>query len=328
MNEPPRVSFILPVYNAAAFLEQTLASLFSQTFEDFEVVAINDGSTDGSGELLRKAAGQDARMRVVERGNRGLVATLNEAIDMARANYLARIDADDVCVPERLDRQSSYLDAFPDVAVVGSATQTFSDDPAVERRVIQHPRDPAAAMLFRSVVAHPSVMMRKDVLDAHGLRYREPYRCAQDYDLWCRCVARGLRIVNHEKVLVHYRVHARQITSALAEETQVEGEAIRNEFLTELGLEPTARELEIHNWIARDQFVADEKFLEDAVGWLINLTKLPASKPVFDRGTLLKVLTGRYVALVRFAKSQGMSVGGAHAEETPFAAYILPGALD
>ncbi len=229
MNRSPRVSFVLPIFNAAPFLAETLASLFTQTLEDFEIIAINDGSTDGTSDILRAA--QDRRLRVVERENRGLVATLNEAIGLARAEYLARIDADDICQPHRLAVQVLFLEARPEIAVLGSAVETFSSDGKLQGDIISYPRDPTAALLFRNAVAHPAVMMRKSCLLQHRLEYEKSYPRAQDYGLWCHCAARNVRIANLPDALVRYRLHPRQLTHEFSDEMEVEAEAIRAAFL-------------------------------------------------------------------------------------------------
>ena len=222
----PRVSFILPIYNGGRHLRETLESLLAQTFREFEIVAVNDGSTDETAQILRDQ--HDSRLRVIARENRGLVASLNEAIGAARGELLARIDADDICMPWRLEKQVGFLEAHADVGVVGSAIAPFGGAGA---EPLVPPGRPAATMLFRTAIAHPSVMMRKSMLERHRLQYREPYRCAQDYDLWCRCIVRGVGIRNMPGPLIRYRMHAGQITQALAEPTQVEGEAIRAEFV-------------------------------------------------------------------------------------------------
>ena len=315
----PRVSFILPIYNGGRYLRETLESLFAQTFSDFEIVAVNDGSTDETAEILREV--HDPRVRVIARENRGLVASLNEAIGAARGELLARIDADDICMPWRLERQVGFLDAHADISVAGSAIETFGGE-RVE--TIVYPDRPAATMLFRSAMAHPSVMIRKSMLEKHGLQYREPYRCAQDYDLWCRCIVRGVGIRNMPEPLIRYRMHAGQITQALAEPTQVEGEAIRAEFVRTMLPEASGADLTLHNAIARNQFVATEEFVSRASAWLAQLGSSPVLARFIDREMLLPVLTGRYVSICRFAASKGLPVRAAEL----FAPFIRPGAMD
>jgi glycosyltransferase involved in cell wall biosynthesis len=318
MSDGPRVSFILPIYNAGKTLAETLESLFSQTFEDFEIVAVNDGSTDETEAVLRGV--RDRRLRVIGRENRGLVASLNEAIDAARGALLARIDADDLCMPERLEKQIAFLEKNPRVGVVGTAIETFGGGAGV----VTYPERPGATMLFRSAMAHPTVMIRKAMLEACGLRYREPYRCAQDYDLWCRCVRREVDIMNMPDVLVRYRLHAGQITHALAEPTQVEGEAIRCEFVQSLLPQATEQELRLHNAIARNQLETTQAFVNEAAAWLTNLMESATMAYFFEPKSLVQVLTGRFVSICRFARESGLVVPAPGA----FAGHIHRGALD
>ncbi len=326
MTSRPCVSFILPIHNAEPYLAETLASLFAQTLTDFEIIAINDGSTDATPDILHTAARNDSRLRIIHRKNKGLVATLNEAIDLARANYLARIDADDICLPHRLAVQRAYLDAHPEIAVLGSAIETFSTQNHPASPVIHYPPDPAAPLLFRNALAHPAVMMRKNVLDAHALRYQQPYRCAQDYDLWCRCIANKIKIANLPDVLTNYRLHAGQITQELSELMQLESEAIRPQFLHDLGLAPTPSQCHLHNAIASDRFSPTQDFVNAAAAWLAAMATRPELLAAFDRDALLKVLTGRFVSLARFAHHHHLPI--AKNTSLLFAPYLHPGALD
>ena len=139
----PSLSVVMAVYNGERWLAETLASLSSQTFGDFEIVAIDDGSTDGSAAILAEAAARDARYRIITQANRGLVASLNRGLAESRAPLVARIDADDVAEPERFARQVAFLQAHPEVAALGSAIRIIGPDgasaacrpiPAVRRR--------------------------------------------------------------------------------------------------------------------------------------------------------------------------------------------------
>jgi len=315
----PRVSFILPIHNAGKTLRETLDSLFAQTFGDFEIIAVNDGSTDQTAGVLAQTP--DPRLRVIARENRGLVASLNEAIDASKAELLARIDADDICLPHRLEKQIAFLHANPHVGVVGSAIIAFNNE---NEERITHAAFPAATLLFRSAIAHPSVMIRRKLLDACNLRYRHPYHCAQDYDLWCRCIVRGICIMNLTDPLIRYRLHPGQITQAHAEPTQLEGEAIRAEFIQSLLPATTGPELKLHNAIARHQLVPTEDFLSRAAAWLVHLAQSPALEKFMSADSLLPVLTGRYVSICRFARAHRLPFR----ETDLFTPHIRPGALD
>jgi hypothetical protein len=213
MASPPRVSVVLPVFNAEAFLGEAVESVLAQSLEDFELIAIDDGSTDASRGILESFAARNGRVRLFARENRGLAATLNEGIQRAAAAYVAIMNADDISLPERLATQAAFLDAHPAVAAVGSQTRLMLADRTAGPPT-SLPESPAAIRSFllrASALAHPAVMLRRQaVLDAGG--YRPQIEPAEDYDLWLRLAERH-DLANLPDVLLHYRVHAGQSTA-------------------------------------------------------------------------------------------------------------------
>jgi GT2 family glycosyltransferase len=202
-----RVSVVLPVYNGERFLTDAVDSILAQTFRDFELIGIDDGSLDGSGEILDRFALADSRVRALRQANAGIIAALNRGLALARGEFIARMDADDVAHPERLARQAAFLDAHPDIAVVGCAV-TLIDERGKRIRDVEYPRTPEAVAEFLEIgapLAHPAVMMRRDAVLAVG-GYREAYRHAEDYDLWLR-MAERYRMANLPDRLLLYRQH-------------------------------------------------------------------------------------------------------------------------
>lgn len=209
----PRVTVLLPVLNAAPFLQRTLDSILDQRFRDFELLAIDDGSTDGSIAILKSC--RDPRLRTVEHGrNQGLIATLNEGIEAARGTYIARMDADDLMHPDRLALQVEYLDAHRDVAVLATCVELINADGEVTGqwdvdRSAMDEHDIWAMLPRTNCIAHPSVMMRRSALG--DLRYSPDQKGAEDWDLWLRMRSRGLLIAKLPQALLQYRVHAGSI---------------------------------------------------------------------------------------------------------------------
>ena len=208
----PSVSVVMAVYNGERWLAETLAGLEAQTFADFEVVVIDDGSSDETPAILTAAVLRDRRYRVITQTNRGLVASLNRGLAEARAPLVARIDADDIAEPTRFALQVEFLRSHPEVAALGSAIRIIGPDGAF-RRLQSYPCGPAAvadAMLRGCALAHPAVMLRRaDVLAAGG--YREAFRHAEDYDLWLRLGERH-DLDNLPDSLLRYRQHGGSVS--------------------------------------------------------------------------------------------------------------------
>jgi hypothetical protein len=202
-----RISVLLHVYNAAPYLEESIDSLLQQSFRDFEIIAVDDGSTDESLAILQAAAQRDARIHLISRSNRGLVRTLNEALDLSQGQWVARMDADDICTPDRFQKQLDWL-AQSNADACGSWMQIFGGNP---QRVIRHPVSDEGiktGLLFGCPLAHPSMMMRGDRLRA--LRYDPEWEKAEDYDLWIRAAQAGWKLGNVPEVLLYYRTHGQQ----------------------------------------------------------------------------------------------------------------------
>ena len=190
----------MSAWNGMPYVNAAIGSILSQTFCDFELIVIDDGSTDGTGEAL--AAYQDSRLRLYRRRqNAGLTKRLNEAIRLARGRYIARMDTDDVSSPERFERQVAFLDSHPNVALVGSFCRSVALSGRIEKWV--YPTDDAhirATLLRRNPFVHSSVVMRRTALDAVGL-YNESLRYVQDYDLWGR-IAANFQVANIPEFLI------------------------------------------------------------------------------------------------------------------------------
>lgn len=193
MSAVPRVSVVMAVYNNREDLPQALESLAAQTLQDFELIAVDDGSTDGSGELLNEYAQRDARVRVIHQANTGLGPALRIGCDAAIAPYLARQDADDVSLTTRLQRQWDYMERRREVVVSGTWTRfvTPAGDPVASLEVPDE-----SALLLRLLesgdnpLVHGSVMIRADAYRREGRGYRLRRYC-EEYDLWLRLSAFG-----------------------------------------------------------------------------------------------------------------------------------------
>jgi glycosyltransferase involved in cell wall biosynthesis len=204
MNHPP-VTVLMGVYNGLPSLERAVRSILEQTVRHFEFLIIDDGSTDGSDRVIRHLAETDPRIRFIAGAtNRGLGWVLNRGVEEARGKLVARMDADDISVPQRLARQLRFFEMHPDIDVVGSYAldMTTGGVPLRERRVpITHER--IAELVWTNPFVHATVMFRRESILRVG-SYSPALRRRQDYDLWFRCVSAGLRMANIPEPLVHY----------------------------------------------------------------------------------------------------------------------------
>jgi len=207
------VSVLLPVYNAADYLTKAIDSILNQTFTDFEFIIINDGSTDGSLKILEDYARQDARIRLVNRENKGLIKTLNEGLRLATGKYIARMDQDDISLPPRFERQVEYLRGHVECVAVGVLSQFIDfegDLISPMGSLILHEEIDSAHMKGKGgAMVHPSVMIRRDAMIAVG-GYSEKYPNAEDLDFWLRLAEYG-KLANITERLFLYRQHLESI---------------------------------------------------------------------------------------------------------------------
>ncbi|MFT4027929.1 MAG: glycosyltransferase [Novosphingobium sp.] len=212
----PTLSVAMSVYNGARFLDQAIESVRAQTFTDFELLILDDGSRDATPQILNRHAAADSRIVPIIRENRGLIASLNELFAVARAPLVARMDADDICWPERFARQIAFLEANPDYGVVGSAAADIDESgaaiPALDNCQPPLTHESVMAMIERcSPVCHPAVMVRRDIVLAVG-GYHPAFRHCEDYDLWLR-LANRTRIGNLPDTLLSYRRYPGQVSN-------------------------------------------------------------------------------------------------------------------
>lgn len=199
----PRVTVLMSVYNSAKYLPEAIESILNQSYEDFEFLIINDGSTDDSLKIIKDYT--DKRIRLITRKNKGLTASLNEGISKAKGEFIARQDSDDVSVPNRLKDEVEFLDDNPSVGLVGSnyTIMDKSGKKLVTTNVFTHPNDLKLCQITCNQYGHGSIMMRKTIAnECNG--YDKSVGYVEDYDLWTK-ISRVSDIANIEKPLYLYR---------------------------------------------------------------------------------------------------------------------------
>lgn len=217
MAASPRVSVLMPVYNGEDYLQEAVESVLSQTMGDLELIVLDDGSTDGTRAILERLAAKDTRLRVISRPNKGVSQSRNELIEAARAPILAMMDADDICLPDRLERQLARLEAEPELVAlsgnclmidpVGRPIRTNDLPPDHETIEARHMEMPPNCSM-----AHPALMVRRSAMERVG-GYLHDYPWAEDFDLYLRLGEIG-RLANLEEVVVKYRLHPKSVGHA------------------------------------------------------------------------------------------------------------------
>lgn len=214
----PQVNVIMSIYNGEKQLRESIESILNQTFTDFEFIIVNDGSTDGSLEIIESYI--DSRIQIIDNEeNIGLTKSLNKAIKKARGKYIARQDADDISLPTRLELQHEYLEKHPEVALLGTGIYVINEmGDEIEKRIM-HP-NPKKSLLNGNRFIHGSVMFRKSVIDEIGA-YNETLKYAQDYELWLRMSKEYDDLRNLTAPLYKLRMHRGSILSKNIEEQQM-----------------------------------------------------------------------------------------------------------
>lgn len=308
VSSQPKVSILMPVYNGAVYLSEAIQSILDQTFTDFEFLIIDDGSSDDSYSVA--ASFSDVRIRLIRNNkNLGLVASLNTGLELARGEYIARMDADDISLPDRLSRQVDFMDAHPDVSICGSWLLAFSGNMLSEWHSPLSHNKIHARLLFQSALFHPTVLIRMSLIISHQLRYRNDFPYAEDYELWSRSQPYG-RYANIGEILLRYRIHDKSIGSNQYDAKQKSADRIRLRWLQSMGLSPTDDEIHLHRELSLGMAPdpVSMKFLERAHAWLLKIRTANAVTKVFPEPELSEELSERWFVICNKSVSCGHSI--------------------
>lgn len=228
----PIVSVVMPVYNGSQYLREAIDSILNQTFKDFELIIVNDGSTDNSEDIILSY--KDPRLCYIKNEkNSGICITLNKGLDYAHGKYIARMDCDDISLPERFKKQVDYLERHQNIGAIGTDIITFGE--GLDERYFDFVHDQygcKAGLLFATCFAHPTVMLRTSIINEHKLRYDDAYRGLEDFELWYR-LSKYSDIVNLPEALVKYRLHKSQVTQNVTKQvSDMEKKFFRDRFLS------------------------------------------------------------------------------------------------
>lgn len=268
-DQTPLVTVLMPVYNGNLYLHAAIGSILGQSLADFELLIMDDGSTDDSLSIIQSF--QDSRIRLFRHDEKlGLVSALNAGIENSRGSYIARMDSDDISLPDRLSKQVSFMESNPQIGVCGSWVRTIGERPGEVWHYLSDPDEIKCGLLFQNHLAHPSVIIRRSVLTDTGLRYDTAYKHVEDYGLWAVLAAKTL-LANIPEVHVEYRIHGNQASTIYIAEQMTNVTMIQQNQLRVLGIEPTSEELQLHSQLGLGRFQGNLAYINKISEWFLKL---------------------------------------------------------
>lgn len=292
----PRVTVLMPVYNASSYVRGALESILNQTYRDFEFLIIDDGSSDQSVQVISSYHSPCIRFCTNDQ-NLGVTHTLNKGLDLARGEYIVRMDADDISLPKRLERQVAFMDSNPEVGVCGAWVETFGESVGIWSYPTA-PEDVRVHLLFHSTLAHPTVCLRREAFMKYGLLYDERYPHAEDFQLWQRA-STYFQIANLGEVLLRYHVRSNSISRANRESQAHTLRRIDKEALQDLGIDASDAELDLHRRLGFQGEHMKGVSLGEAERWLQRLIVANDTTQRYSKEALRRVCGDLWLQVCR-----------------------------
>ena len=281
-----KLSVLMCVHNGEEFLKEAVKSVLDQTFSDFEFLIVDDASSDSSAEILSSFA--DPRIQVIKNeSNLGLTKSLNKGLKIAKGEFVARMDADDICLPHRFETQIDFFTRHPEIDLVGSHVSFIGSSSGIGGFPEAHEVIKVTA-LANSPFAHPAVMWRREVFERLQLTYDESYRTSQDFELWSRAVHK-VKTANIPEALIYYREHFKQITKSKQKNQQDNARRTKLKQLDNLGLTPSESEVIAHMCLFDGQFseYQEPEYLKAADEWMYKIVLANKNLKLYDEQLLL-----------------------------------------
>jgi len=284
----------MPVYNGQKYLNDSIQSILNQSLKEFELIIVNDGSTDQTADILREYS--DPRIRVLTNPrNSGVAFSLNRAIEVSRGVYIARMDSDDISLPYRLKLQTEYLESHPDISLIGGSIQCFGTSDDRIRYWEQHDFIHANC-LFNTPFAHPVVCWRKEDFLNNHLLYQESPPTAEDYELWERA-CQTLKTANLPEILIHYRIDPLIKISQYLQQQIDGGKRVRERSLERAGIVLNKTELELLHKIGEGFSEGEFEYIQDSGNLLRKIMRLNQLNRFYDENAIRGVVRKWYYDL-------------------------------
>jgi glycosyltransferase involved in cell wall biosynthesis len=305
MDTTVKASVLLPVYNAASFLEEAIHSILNQSFKDFELIILNDGSKDHSKEIIFTFT--DPRIKYIENEtNLGLIKTLNKGIGICKGKYIIRMDADDICDPKRIEKQIRFLEEHPDIGLCGTWAYVIDNKGTITGKIINQtsPSFISVSLLFSVPLIHPSICFKASLLKQH---FYHEIPVAEDYDLWCR-LNEQTKIANIPDFLLYYRWHNTNISREKQQIQEQNKETLIRKELLKSGLEPDSEMMRIHrlsfslySFGKETQTQVNSSDLIKSGEWFFKLLSANKQHKRYNQQALTAFLWGRWIVLCKIA---------------------------
>lgn len=252
------VTVIMPVYNSELYIRGAIESILSQTYRDYEFLIIDDASTDQTISIIKSY--KDLRIHLIEKPqNTGYTRSLNLGLKKAKGKYIARMDSDDISLPERFERQISFFEANPDHILCGTSYSVMDQDKKI---ILPETNEKIRLNLLNSnCIAHPSVMLKREILDKYSLQYNPKMEPTEDYDLWVRLLPKG-KFHNLQEVLLNYRMHNSSVSRKRIKEQEISAIKVKLKLLQKVDTPFTQSELNLLKRIFRKYETLDLKDIE------------------------------------------------------------------
>lgn len=295
----------MPVYNAESYLGEAIRSILDQTFDNLELIVIDDGSTDNS--LAEIQSVKDERIRLYKNEwNQGIVYSRNKGLSLAKGDYIGMFDADDVAYPEKFEDQINFLEKNKDFGMVGSWVK-FVNEKGKRLpggwKLKASPEMIPAIMLFKNYFLQSAVLYRQECISKFS--FREGFEIGEDFLIWLDILA-GYKAWNLQKYLVNYRIHEENITNQKIEEKLKNEKAIFRMQLHNLGIDPTDREMGLHLLIRSGSPINEISTLKAIEKWLLKIITRNEDLEIYNNKMLIKVIFNRWVKVCY--KASGLRV--------------------
>lgn len=304
-TDRPLVSVILPVHNGEMYVGQAIQSILDQTYKNIELLILISATTNEESLNIIKSFTDDRIRRIMRKPNDNLPMGLNLGIREAKGKYIARMDNDDISLPQRIETQVAFMELHPDIGMSGTWYRSFGTGGTFVNKLYTDSDDIKASLLFNTSFCHPTMIFRRNVLEQFNLRYNETLSWGEDYEFWSRCVDH-FPVANIDKILLMYRVHKQSASNVFKQQTSNTAFNVREKLLRKIGLDPSLDEIRLHNSLKPTDNESIDSFLDREESWLIKIIRTNDISHVHNTDSLNKIIYKRWKTICGFNTGKGI----------------------